>query len=93
MISKEELKKLEKLAKLKFQDKEIEKFSSQLNDILEYMKEIDELNLSNIEPLSNPLGNVNFFRQDRVEKNFQVEDILKNAPDRDNNYFKVPKVI
>lgn len=93
MISKEELKKLEKLAKLKFQESEIEKFSSQLNDILEYMKELDELNLSNIEPLSNPLGKVNFFRQDRVEKNFQAEEILKNAPDRDDNYFQVPKVI
>lgn len=93
MISKEELRKLEKLAKLKFQDNEIEKFSAQLNDILEYMKELDELDLSSIEPLSNPLGNVNFFRPDKVEKNFQIEEILKNAPDRDDNYFKVPKII
>ena len=58
MISKQELKKLESLAKLKFDDSELEKFNNQLNDILNYMKELDELDLSNIEPLSNILSSV-----------------------------------
>jgi aspartyl-tRNA(Asn)/glutamyl-tRNA(Gln) amidotransferase subunit C len=93
MISKEELKKLEKLAKLKFQDDEIEQFNSQLNDILEYMKELDELDLSSSDPMLNPLSSVNFFRDDKVEKAFSVDEILKNAPSAFDRYFVVPKVI
>lgn len=93
MISKEELKKLEKLAKLKFKDEEIEQFNRQLNDILEYMKELDELDLSSVDALLNPLSSVNFFRDDKVEKAFSVEEILKNAPHAFDRYFVVPKVI
>jgi aspartyl-tRNA(Asn)/glutamyl-tRNA(Gln) amidotransferase subunit C len=93
MISKEELKKLEKLAKLKFQDDEIEQFNSQLNDILEYMKELDELDLSSSDPMLNPLSSVNFFRDDKVDKAFSVDEILKNAPSAFDRYFVVPKVI
>ncbi|WP_291490376.1 Asp-tRNA(Asn)/Glu-tRNA(Gln) amidotransferase subunit GatC [Desulfurella sp.] len=93
MISKQELKKLESLAKLKFDDSELEKFNNQLNDILNYMKELDELDLSNIEPLSNILSSVNFFREDKVDKTFGIQDILKNAPQVFERQFVVPKVI
>ncbi|HHS49010.1 MAG TPA: Asp-tRNA(Asn)/Glu-tRNA(Gln) amidotransferase subunit GatC [Desulfurella acetivorans] len=93
MISKEELKKLEKLAKLKLQENEIEQFNSQLNDILEYMKELDELDLSSTDPMLNPLSSVNFFRDDKVEKAFSQDEILKNAPSAFDRHFVVPKVI
>ncbi len=93
MISKEELKKLEKLSKLKFQDNDLEKFNSQLNDILEYMKELDELDLTNVESLSNPLGRYNFFREDIANKSFDIEEIIKNAPQQYDRFFVVPKII
>ncbi len=93
MISKEELKKLEKLSKLKFQDNDLEKFNTQLNDILEYMKELDELDLTNVESLSNPLGRHNFFREDIANKLFDIEEILKNAPQQYDRFFVVPKII
>lgn len=93
MISKDELRKLEKLAKLKLKENEIEQFNSQLNDILEYMKELDEIDLSNIDPMLNSLSSVNFFREDKIEKTFGIEEILKNAPLAYDRYFIVPKVI
>ncbi len=93
MISKQELKKLEKLAKLKFDDGELEKFNAVLNDILDYMKELDELDLSNVEPLNKTLLSVNFFREDKVEKTFDIKEILKNAPQAFDRHFVVPKVI
>ncbi|AHF97616.1 MAG: Asp-tRNA(Asn)/Glu-tRNA(Gln) amidotransferase subunit GatC [Desulfurella sp.] len=93
MIDKQELKKLEKLAKLKFDESELEKFNDQLNDILNYMKELDELDLSNIEPLSNILSSINFFREDKVKKTFEIGEILKNAPEVFERQFVVPKVI
>jgi len=93
MLTKEELRKLEQLSKIKLQDNELDKFNNQLNEILEYMKELDELDLTGIEPLSNPLGTVNFFRKDEVKKWFDIEDTLKNAPQQEDNFFVVPKII
>lgn len=93
MISKDELKRLEKLAKLRFDQDELEKFNAQLNDILDYMKELDEIDFSGVDILLNPLQRQSFFREDKIEKAFCVTDLLKNAPDIQDDYFKVPKVI
>lgn len=92
-MSQIELKKLEKLAKLEFSQDEIERFNKQFNDILDYMKELDELNLENIGPFYNSPSVCNVFREDETIKIFDVEDILKNAPSRFEQYFQVPKVI
>jgi aspartyl-tRNA(Asn)/glutamyl-tRNA(Gln) amidotransferase subunit C len=81
------------LARLKFKDEELEKFTQQFNDILGYMDKLNELNTDNIEPLSHPVENANVFREDILIKSISTEEALVNAPSGTDEYFKVPKVI
>lgn len=86
-----------KLARLEFTEEEKEMFTRQLNKILEYMEKLNELDTSNVEPLSHVIelspGKVGMFREDKARPSYPVEEVLKNAPSRTEKFFKVPKVI
>ena len=92
-ISIQEVEKLANLARLFLTDDEKKQLSKELSVILEYMDTLNELNTSNIKPLSHPLDLVNVFREDELGESLSTEDALKNAPDKTDKYFKVPKVI
>ncbi len=92
-VTKSEVEKIAKLAKLKFSDSELENFTHQMNEILKYMEKLNELNTDNVEPLSNPIDATNIFREDEIKQSINTEDALKNAPVSDDKYFIVPKVI
>jgi aspartyl-tRNA(Asn)/glutamyl-tRNA(Gln) amidotransferase subunit C len=81
------------LAKLEFTDAEKEKFTHQMNQILEYMEQLNSLDTSKVEPLSHVIELSNVFRADEVKPGVSTENALKNAPEKDEHYFKVPKVI
>ena len=81
------------LAKLEFTDAEKEKFTGQMNKILEYMEQLNSLDTSSVEPLSHVIELSNVFRADEVKPGVSTEDALKNAPAKDEQFFKVPKVI
>ncbi|MFQ5798720.1 MAG: Asp-tRNA(Asn)/Glu-tRNA(Gln) amidotransferase subunit GatC [Bacteroidota bacterium] len=81
------------LARLQFSEQEKQKLTRQLNRILEYMEKLNELDTSNVEPLSHVVKQTNVFREDAVKPSAPVEEILKNAPSRTEKFFKVPKVI
>ena len=82
-----------KLAKLEFTDAEKEKFTHQMNQILEYMEKLNSLDTSTVEPLSHVIELRNVFRADEVKPGVSTEDALKNAPAKNEQFFKVPKVI
>ena len=82
-----------KLARLEFTQAEKEKFTHQLNEILAYMEKLNELDTSNVEPLSHVIELNNVMREDEVKPSYPQEEMLKNAPDRTEKFFKVPKVI
>jgi aspartyl-tRNA(Asn)/glutamyl-tRNA(Gln) amidotransferase subunit C len=92
-ISIEEVEKIANLARLYLSDDEKNILSKELSVILEYMDKLNELNTSNVKPLSHPLDLVNVFREDQLGESLSTEDALKNAPDKTDKYFKVPKVI
>ncbi|MCS7053287.1 MAG: Asp-tRNA(Asn)/Glu-tRNA(Gln) amidotransferase subunit GatC [Ignavibacterium sp.] len=92
-VPKEEIIKIAKLAKLKLNDNEIEKFTSQFNQILDYMKKLNEINTDEVQPLSHPLEINNVMRDDELKDSIPRELALSNAPDKDDKFFKVPKVI
>jgi len=92
-VDKNEILKIANLAKLKFNDEEIEKFTSQFNEILNYMDKLNEINTENVQPLSHPLDINNVMREDELFNSIETKDALLNAPDKDEQYFKVPKVI
>jgi len=81
------------LARLRLSPEEAEKFTSQLDQILVYFEKLNQLDTSNIEPTSHPIPMVNAFREDVVKPSIDVEEALVNAPDKEGNFFKVPKII
>jgi aspartyl-tRNA(Asn)/glutamyl-tRNA(Gln) amidotransferase subunit C len=92
-VTIKEVEHIAKLAKLEFTDAEKEKFTYQLNQILEYVEQMNKLDTSRVEPLSHVIELSNVFRADEVKQGVSTEEALKNAPSKTEKFFKVPKVI
>ncbi len=92
-VSIKEVEKIANLARLHISEDEKSKYTQQLNLILEYMEQLNQVDTSDVEPLSHPLELTNVFRPDEVQESLPVEEAIKNAPEISGNYFKVPKVI
>jgi aspartyl-tRNA(Asn)/glutamyl-tRNA(Gln) amidotransferase subunit C len=92
-VTIKDVEHIAKLAKLEFTDEEKEKFTHQLNQILEYVEQMNKLDTSNVEPLSQVIELSNVFRADEVKQSISTEEALKNAPSKTEQFFKVPKVI
>ncbi|MGE5497557.1 MAG: Asp-tRNA(Asn)/Glu-tRNA(Gln) amidotransferase subunit GatC [Syntrophothermus sp.] len=92
-VTRKDVEHIASLAKLNFSNEELDGFTGELNQILGYMEKLNELDTENVEPLSYPVELQNVFRQDVLHKSTATEEGLKNAPDKDEAFFKVPKVI
>lgn len=92
-ITKDTIKYVANLARIELDDKELEQFTAQLDRILEYVHKLKDLDVSKLEPTSHVLDMKNVYREDIVKKSLPVEDVLKNAPSREGNLFKVQKII
>jgi aspartyl-tRNA(Asn)/glutamyl-tRNA(Gln) amidotransferase subunit C len=92
-VTKKDVEKIAELARLKFTDEDLENFTPQMNEILSYMDKLNELDTENVKPLSHPVEQTNVFREDELKPSISTEDALKNAPDKNEHHFKVPKVI
>jgi aspartyl-tRNA(Asn)/glutamyl-tRNA(Gln) amidotransferase subunit C len=99
MITKEQILHLAELARLKLKDDEIEKLTQDLNKILNYVEKIQELNLKDIEPLTNIIERLPL-REDEIlsEEERKIieeirEKIIENFPQKEGNYLKVPKIL
>lgn len=92
-VTRKDVEYIAELARLKFKEEELESFTHQLNEILNYVDKLNELNTDNVEPLSHPIENINVFRNDELKKSISTEDALKNTSDKTEKFFKVPKVI
>jgi aspartyl-tRNA(Asn)/glutamyl-tRNA(Gln) amidotransferase subunit C len=92
-ISIEDVKYIAKLARLRLGPEEENAMVKDLNAILDYMATLNSLDTTDVEPMSHVLDLTNQFRPDRVVQRISHEEALKNAPDADSDYFRVPKVI
>ncbi|MEW5799545.1 MAG: Asp-tRNA(Asn)/Glu-tRNA(Gln) amidotransferase subunit GatC [Bacteroidota bacterium] len=92
-VTKKDVEHIAKLANLEFTDAEKEKLTHEMNEILQHMEKLNELDTSNVEPLSQVVEQQNVFRNDEVKPSIPTEEALKNAPDKTEEHFKVPKVI
>lgn len=92
-VTRKDVEYIAQLARLRFKDEELENFTHQLNEILNYVEKLNELDTDDVEPLNHPIENVNVFREDELKPSVDTEEALKNAPDRTDEFFKVPKVI
>ena len=92
-IDKAQVRKVAKLSRLELTDAEVEEFTGQLSAILDYVEKMNELNTDNVEPLAHCLPISNVFRRDCVKESLGTEKTLSNAPQRDGEFFKVPKIL
>ena len=92
-VTLKDVEHIAELARLTFSKEELENFTHQLNQILGYVGKLNELDTENVEPLSHPVEGNNVFREDELKPSIQREEALKNAPDSDDEFLKVPKVI
>lgn len=84
---------LSKLAKLKFDKKSGEKMKSDLSKILEFVDAISQINTDDIAPLIYMSDEVNVLRNDEIRNEVSQKEALKNAPQKDSDYFKVPTIL
>jgi len=92
-IDRKEVAHVAELARLQFDDEQLEAFAHQLNAILEYFDKLQEVDTSDIEPTSHAVVIKNVFRDDEAEDFPDKDLLLKNAPSKEKDCFKVPKVI
>jgi len=86
--------KIASLAKLELTDQEIKEYSKDLTNILKWMEELKEVDVSNVQPVTSVTKNELYEREDNTYKNtVEQEEILLNAPEKAGEYFTVPKVI
>lgn len=89
-----DVKKVAALARLEFSEDELKVFSSQFQAILEYISQIDELELDTVEPMASPLpGPQRLRKDDRDERGLSNRMAVDNAPKSRDGFFVVPKVI
>lgn len=92
-VTKKDVNYVADLARLQLNDDETESLVNDMNQILDYMTTLEELDTSDVEPLEHVIDLEYRLRSDEAKEPLSHEDALKNAPDADTDYFRVPRVI
>lgn len=92
-ITEEMVRHVALLSRLSFSPDELKYFTFHLNSILEYVETLNELDTSGVEPTSHSLRMSNIFREDIVTPSLPNQEALSNAPEKEEQCFKVPRVI
>jgi aspartyl/glutamyl-tRNA(Asn/Gln) amidotransferase C subunit len=92
-ISRAHVKHIARLARLKLTDSEVLLYQKDLNSILEYVESLKDLDAENVRPMSHVIPVKNVWREDKPGKAGKPDEILSNAPAREKDFFKVPKII
>ena len=93
MIDSKKIEHIAKLARLKINPDNVQQYSDQLTKVLNHFDQISKIDTTGVEPLVTPTEIEIFHRNDVAIKNFDVEKLMENAPDRSGNLFKVPPVV
>ena len=92
-VSKEEILHIAKLAKLKLKDEEIPNYIKNLEDILNFANVVNEAPIEGLDTSIGAIDNFNVFRKDEIKIFEDNKALLQNAPEQEDNMFKIPKVI
>ena len=92
-IDTETVDKIAHLARLEFKNESKAQIINDTNNMLSFIEKLNELDATNVEPLIYMSNEVNVLREDDVRHDISQQEALKNAPKKDSDYFKVPKVI
>ena len=92
-IDEAQVRRVALLSRLELSDEEVVQFSGQLSDIVEYIEKLNELDTDNVEPLAHCLPVHNVLRDDIPRPSLTNDQALANAPEHEDEYFKVPKIL
>lgn len=92
-ITKDTVRYVANLARIDLAEQELERFSRQLDDILHYIDQLKEIDISKIQPTVHVLPVKNVKRKDSQQESLKIKEVLSNAPQKEGNFFKVPRVI
>lgn len=92
-ITKDQVKHVAHLARLSVTEEEVEQFTEQLDKIISFAEQLNELNTEGIEPTTHVLDIKNVLREDVVKESLKNEEVLKNAPDEQDGQVKVPSIM
>jgi len=81
------------LARLKLSDEQLAQYGAQLSRIVDYVELLEEVDTSDVPPTAHPLDITNVMREDTIDEPLPTDRALLNAPDHDDTYFRVPKVL
>ena len=87
------INKIAKLARIRLSDKEANEFLKDINSILDWVEQLNEVNTDNVEPLTNISSSALTKRKDENQDINSSDEILQNSPDKLEGYFAVPKVV
>ena len=92
-INLKTVKHISKLSRISIDDKKAKKLEKDLNAIFKWIEQLNELNTEKVEPLTSIAETTLRFRKDQIESKNIRDDILKNSPKDNKDYFVVPKVV
>jgi aspartyl-tRNA(Asn)/glutamyl-tRNA(Gln) amidotransferase subunit C len=92
-MTRQDVQRVAMLARLRLSREEEERFTEQLEKILQYMEKLNQLDTSRIEPFMHAVDVANVLREDNVTNEAHAEALLANAPAKHGTFFKVPKII
>ena len=92
-ISKDQVRHLATLARIKFTNEELEKMQKELNSILDPIKMLQDIDTNGVAPTSYSGGVISVMREDQVSSSFPAKDMIANAPSTEGNYIKIKEVL
>jgi aspartyl-tRNA(Asn)/glutamyl-tRNA(Gln) amidotransferase subunit C len=92
-ITIKDVEHVAKLARLELSDQEKQTFTEQMNAILKYADQLNQLNTDHVEPTSHPVPLVNVMREDISKPSLPIDKVMLNAPDEEDGQIKVPAVL
>lgn len=92
-IDREHLDKIAHLARLEFEEKDADKMMKDMTAIVEWVEKLKEVDTEGVEPLTTMSYEINVLREDEVKGHLPHDQAMINAPQKDQDYFRVPKVI
>jgi len=87
------LDKIAHLSRLEFDEKDAEKIMKEMSGIITWVEQLNEVDTNGVEPLTTMSHEINALREDEVNPHLSHEKALLNAPKKDSDYFRVPKVL
>ncbi len=92
-ITSQDVLNVAKLARLELEEKEVDLYTNQLEQILGYVTQLEKIDTTNVEPTTRAVEVVNILREDSVQSTTVREDLLDQAPQREGDFYRVPKIL